>query len=113
MASSILSLPHPADTWPDDRGKGRLLAREWNEFMTTMAHDNPGRFGVFAALPILDIDGSLKEIEYALDTLGADGVALMTNIGDRWLGDTHYTPVFEELHRHMPASLNAALNRPA
>ena len=48
---------------------------------------------------MLDIDGSLREIEYALDALHADGINLMTNIGDKWLGDPYYDPVFEELHR--------------
>ena len=47
----------------------------------------------------LDIDGSLAEVAYAMDTLKADGVCLMTNIGDRWIGDRHYWPFFEELNR--------------
>lgn len=99
VATALLSLPHSVQIWPGDVDEGRRLAREWNEFMATLARDHPGRFGVFAALPILDIDGSLREIEYAFDTLRADGVALMTNIGDRWLGDPHYAPAFEELNR--------------
>jgi predicted TIM-barrel fold metal-dependent hydrolase len=99
VATSVLSLPHAAQIWPSDPQAARRLVREWNEFMATLAIDHPGRFGVFAALPILDIEGSLREIDYALDTLHADGVALMTNIGDRWLGDPHYAPVFEELDR--------------
>jgi len=99
VATSILSLPHSVHVWPGDRVEGRRLARDWNEFMAKVAGDYPGRFGVFAALPILDIEGSLKEIEHSFDTLKVDGVALMTNIGDRWLGDEHYAPVFEELNR--------------
>jgi 6-methylsalicylate decarboxylase len=99
VATSMLSLPHSVHTWPGDKAEGRRLARDWNEFMAKMARDHPGRFGVFAALPILDIEGSLREIEHAFDTLDVDGVALMTNIGDRWLGDEHYAPVFEELNR--------------
>jgi len=99
VAGAMLSLPHSVHIWPEDRKEGRRLAREWNEFMAQLALDHPGRFGVFAALPILDIEGSLKEIEHAFDALGAHGVALMTNIGDKWLGDPHYAPVFEELDR--------------
>ncbi len=99
VATSMLSLPHAVHIWPKDVQEGRRLAREWNEFMAKLAGEHPGRFGVFAALPILDIEGSLRELEYALDTLKADGIGLMTNIGDKWLGDVHYGPVFEELDR--------------
>ena len=60
---------------------------------------HPGRFGMFVNLPLPDVDGSLAEIEYGMDQLKADGVCLMTNIGDRWLGDEHYAPVFAELDR--------------
>lgn len=99
VATSMLSLPHAAQIWPGDRTEARRLARDWNEFMSRMAQDHPGRFGVFASLPILDIEGSLLEIEHAFGVLKVDGVTLMTNIGDRWLGDVHYAPVFEELNR--------------
>lgn len=99
VATAVLSLPHPVSIWPADIESGRRMAREWNEYMAQMARDYPGRFGVFAALPILDMEGSLRETEYALDTLGAAGIGLMTNIGDRWLGDPYYAPLFEELNR--------------
>src|SRR5690242_10036735 len=99
VRTALLSLPHSVQIWPGKNDEARGLAREWNEFMAKMAADHPNRFGLFAALPILDIEGSLREIEFALDTLKADGVALMTNIGDKWLGDVHYAPVFEELDR--------------
>ena len=99
VATAIISLPHPVTIWPGDKDKARGLARDWNEFVARLIQDHPGRFGLFASLPILDIEGSLREIECALDTLKADGINLMTNIGDKWLGDPYYEPVFAELHR--------------
>jgi 6-methylsalicylate decarboxylase len=99
VGTAILSHPHPVSAWSGDAAKGRALARSWNEYMAGLVRDHRGRFGMFAALPVLDIEGSLREIEYALDTLNADGIYLMTNIGDRWLGDPHYAPIFEEMNR--------------
>ena len=99
VETAIISLPHPVTIWPEPKDKQRALARDWNEFVARMAQDRPGRFGLFASLPILDIDGSLKEVEHAYSALNADGINLMTNIGDKWLGDPHYDPVFEELNR--------------
>ncbi len=98
VRASIISLPHPIGVWPDQKDT-RGLTREWNDYVATLVRDHPGKFGQFAMLPILDIDGSLREMEYALDTLKADGINLMTNIGDKWIGDPYYNPIFEELNR--------------
>jgi 6-methylsalicylate decarboxylase len=99
VATAILSIPHRAAVWRGEAARGRAIARRWNEFLARQASEHPGRFGVFAAVPILDIEGSLREAEYALDHLKADGLVLMTNMGDKWLGDPHYFPLFEELNR--------------
>jgi predicted TIM-barrel fold metal-dependent hydrolase len=64
-----------------------------------MVTDHKGRFGLFAVLPLPDIDASLKEIGYALDTLKADGVGMLTSYGDVWLGEKRLQPVFDELNR--------------
>jgi predicted TIM-barrel fold metal-dependent hydrolase len=79
----------------------RLFAvtRECNEFGARMVADHPGRFGLFAALPLPSVDEALREIAYALDTLHADGIGLLTAYGDRWLGDPTFAPVMDELDR--------------
>ena len=44
---------------------------------THVIRDFSPRFGAFAFLPLPFVDGALKELEYALNTLELDGVVLM------------------------------------
>jgi predicted TIM-barrel fold metal-dependent hydrolase len=96
----VLSIASTPGTWfnLDAAGAG-AMARTCNDFGAEMVRDYKGRFGLFATLSMIDIDATLKEIEYAFDTLHADGVGLQTNYGDKWLGNPVYKPVFEELNR--------------
>jgi predicted TIM-barrel fold metal-dependent hydrolase len=98
IASSILSLPVPG-SWHKGKKNSRKLARIANEYGARLSKDYPGRFGVFAALPLPDVDGSLAEIGHAFDALGADGAYLQTSYDDQWPGDPAFAPVFDELNR--------------
>jgi predicted TIM-barrel fold metal-dependent hydrolase len=92
------------------------VARESNDWAKKLAADHPGRFGIFAMLPMPYVDESLKEIEYAFDTLKVDGIGMMTNYGDKWLGYDQFAPVFEELNRRKavvythPTDANCCVN---
>ena len=81
-----------------DPQAARQNARETNEWSTRQCQDHPGRFGLFASLPMNDVEGTLAEIAYALDVLKADGVGIATEYGEAWLGDPKFEPIFQELH---------------
>ena len=91
--------PAFADLFYDGSDRARGLVRKVNEYGAKVVSDRPRRFGFFAALPLPGTDATLKEIEYAFDTLKADGVAVFSNTGSKWLGDPAFFPIFQELNR--------------
>jgi predicted TIM-barrel fold metal-dependent hydrolase len=98
IEAAIVSLGTPG-VWFGDAAHARALARDYNDYGARVMADHKGRFGLFAALPLPDVDSALREIEHAFDTLHADGVGLLTNEGDVWPGDPRLAPVFDELNR--------------
>lgn len=98
IATAITSISSPGVHFGDD-GKARALARQCNEFSARLVADRPARFGAFAVLTGPDMSGSLKELEYALDTLKLDGVVLLASMGERFLGDPAFNELYAELDR--------------
>lgn len=96
IRKAVLSLP--AGTY------SRLQAREYNRYAASVCSAHPDRFRFFATLPDLrDVEGALDEINYAMDDLGADGIALSSSYGDSdnrvYCGDDSLDPIWHELDR--------------
>ncbi len=100
VSKAILSLASTPGVWfdyavPEINNMVRLV----NDYAAKLIKDYPNRFGLFATLTMVDVPSTLKEIEYVFDVLGADGVGLQTNYGDKWPGHPDFAPIFAELNR--------------
>jgi predicted TIM-barrel fold metal-dependent hydrolase len=115
IATAMVSPTTPQVGFLDKEDAARV-ARESNEYAKKLMADQPGRFGLFATLPLPHIDESLKEIAYAFDVLKADGIGMMTSYGDKWLGYPYFAPIWEELNRRKatvythPTGANCCVN---
>ena len=91
------------------------VVRKTNEAAARIKREHTGRFLFCAALPLPDVDAAIREVKYALDTLGADGIKLATNVQGQYLGtpelDTLFAVLNERqavviLHPHRPEPVN-------
>ncbi len=92
----LLSLP--VSSTPDQ-------TRAINDFLTGFAGYDTKRYGVLACLPSAHVDATLKEIEYAYDTLHADGFCMPSNVGGMYIGDDRMDEILAELDRRSAAVL--------
>jgi predicted TIM-barrel fold metal-dependent hydrolase len=95
---SLLSVSSPGVSLSDEAA-ARDLARVVNEAGRHAVVDHPGRFGLFASLPLPDVDAAIAEIDHCIDHQGVDGFVLLTHVGGTYLGDPSWEPLFRELDR--------------
>lgn len=102
VQTRILSVSTPGVSYISDPKESAVVAREMNEYCASLRDKDPISYGFFATVPSLEHTALvLKEIEYAFDTLHADGVTLFTSYAtpEGYLGHEEYVPVWEELNR--------------
>jgi len=104
IATGMLSLSSPSVVGWSGKER-REMARRVNEYTAGLVANRPDRFGNFATVPLPDVDGALEELEYAFDTLHADGVLLLANYLGKYLGDRLFDPLWAELSRRQAVVL--------
>lgn len=75
------------------------VARAINEETAALCKKYPKKFGFVAVLPMPSVEGSIAEIKYATEKLGALGVKVASNSDGVYLGDEILNPVFAELDK--------------
>ena len=86
IGTALLSISSPGLSFVNGHERSSL-ARAVNEDGAAAVRDHSDRFGLFASLPLPDVDAALEEIAHASQALHADGFVLMTNYDGVYLGD--------------------------
>ncbi|MFT4261912.1 MAG: amidohydrolase family protein [Nocardioides sp.] len=104
IGQQVLSVPDPAVSYLRTASARVALAERLNDYLhqiTASRHSaTRGRFRAFAVLPIAstsDANAALAEARRSLG-LGLDGVSLLSNYGDAYLGDPGFAPLLGGLN---------------
>ena len=96
----ILTLAVPAPEMVAGPNESPQLARVANDGMAQICATYPGKFPAFvAAMPMNNVSEAIKEMDRAIDKLGARGIEIKTNVNGRPLDDPEFFPIFEHATR--------------
>jgi aminocarboxymuconate-semialdehyde decarboxylase len=94
----VISLPAPTIEALGDAKASPDIARLANDGMAELVQKHPKRFPTFiASLPMNNPDAITKEALRAVDTLGASGVQIFTNVNGVALDDPQFTEFFDTM----------------
>lgn len=94
----VLTLSQPSPEMLGGPEQSPEFARVANDGMAEICRRWPDQFPAFvAALPMNNVPEALKEMDRAINDLGARGVQVVTNVNGRPLDDPEFFPVFEAM----------------
>jgi aminocarboxymuconate-semialdehyde decarboxylase len=110
----IISLSNPPPEVLCGPEESPAVARLANDGLAEICRKYPRQFpGFVAALPMNNVPAALEEMDRAIETLGACGVEIKTNINGRPLDDPEFFPIFERAASHHEVPLWMHPIRPA
>ncbi|HLI26283.1 MAG TPA: amidohydrolase family protein [Chloroflexota bacterium] len=92
----VLSFSTP-NIWHPDVAVRSALVRAFNDACAEVAARYPGRFALFASVPLPFVDAAIAEAARALDELGAVGIGICTHIADRPVDAPEFEPFYAYL----------------
>jgi len=97
IASAVLSVSAPGTTFLPNPADAAALARDLNDYSADVVKNQPDRFGFFATVPMPHVDQAVAEAVRALDDLKADGLILLANHADIYIGQEGQDELFAAL----------------
>jgi len=99
ISHAVVAFSSPgANVYPGNREATLALARLINEQSAAYARVYPKHFSFYAVAPLPYTQDAIAEAMYALETLGAAGIALYSNFEGRYLGDPAFKPFFQAMN---------------
>jgi len=96
----VITLPAPPLEILAGPEKSPQIARDANDGLAELVRKHPDRFLAFvASMPMNNPDACLKEMERAIDQLGAKGILIYTNVAGKALDAAEFQPLFDEAAR--------------
>jgi uncharacterized protein len=97
----ILTLSAPPIEQTGDPRKATDLAKLANDEMAELVLKYPDRFAAAAAaLPMLDMDATLKEIDRAIKDLRFRGIQMNTPINGKPMDSPEFLPIYEKMSQY-------------
>lgn len=97
----ILTLSMPAIEYVAPPEASPDLARLANDGMAEICTKHPKQFpGFVASVPMNNVKATLAEMTRAIETLGARGIQIFTNVNGRPLDDPEFAPIFDKIHSY-------------
>lgn len=91
---AVSPMPELLSYWMNAPDAQQLL-RYLNDQIAHMVSESNGQLVGMGAVPLQDIDLAIRELEYAVKTLGFAGVEVGSNINGRPIGASEFDPFFE------------------
>ncbi|HPZ00830.1 MAG TPA: amidohydrolase family protein, partial [Clostridiales bacterium] len=94
-SSLSVSSPHPIQATAAER---LSYVTNMNAEALDVVSRHPNRLGLFASLPLPDVDAACKMAEEMLSKEGVDGIGMLTNYNGIYLGSDKLDPLMEVLN---------------
>jgi predicted TIM-barrel fold metal-dependent hydrolase len=97
VRTQVLSFSTP-NIWHPDPTVRADLVRAFNNACAEVVAAHPGRFALFANVPLPHVDAAIAEAARALDELGAVGIGTCTHFSDRPVDAPEFEPFYAYLN---------------
>jgi 6-methylsalicylate decarboxylase len=97
IGTAMLSVSAPGTVPARNTAEAASIARDVNDFVAGLVSHQPDRFGLFATVPLPDVEAATSEAVRALEHLHADGLILLANAAGTYLGSHGQDELFAEL----------------